>query len=94
MSARPNVPQYPAATQTAATWAKKNKCTGALVEAKGRLDVNAAVSGEETRVARYDGCPAGGDVELWTIHGGAHVPKLERAWADAVWKFLAAHPKP
>ncbi len=90
---RPNMAAYPSETQTVATWAAKNGCTGRLVRAKGAIDLNASVGGADTTIARYEGCPVGGAVELWSIEGGAHVPKLERAWADAVYAFFLAHPK-
>ena len=39
------------------------------------------------------GCKGGG-VELWTIHGGMHVPRLASGFAARVMAFLEAHPKP
>ena len=91
---RPNMMPYPSDRQTVATWAKKNGCTGALTAGKGALDLNARVAGPDTVVWKYAGCPVGGDVELWSMTGGAHVPKLEPAWLDLVYAFFMSHPKP
>ncbi len=95
---RPNMAGYPSVTKTIATWATKNGCTGALATVKGgALDLNARVDGTDTTIARYGGCPVGGAVEFWSMHGGAHVPKLERGergWSDTVYAFFMAHPKP
>ena len=54
------------------------------------LDLDADIAGSETRVEAYPGCP----VELWTIQGGPHQPALTADWAELVWAFFAAHPKP
>lgn len=85
-------PAHPSAAQTVATWAKKNGCAGAI-GLKGRYDIERALVGDETRVESYAGCPAGVDVELWTIEGGSHVPRLGGGWLERVHAFLAAHPK-
>ena len=82
---------YPSAHQTVATWAAKNGCTGALAATGQTLDLEATLAGAETTVERYDGCPA--SVELWTIHGGSHIPGWTANWPDAMWGFLAANPK-
>ncbi len=84
---------YPGAAETVAGWAKRNGCTGALVSTGETGHFIASLPPNETHLARYAGCPAGGDVELWTIDGAPHVPSLVSAWSEAVWAFLAAHPK-
>ena len=84
---------YPAASTTAATWRRKNGCTGTA--AAGRIDLAADVLGAETTVDRASGCPAGGAVELMSIQGGSHVPALSQPdFRDTVWGFFAAHPRP
>jgi len=86
-------PRYPSARETAALWAARNGCTGAL-QATGALhDLEGLIPGAETKVEAYAGCPAGA-VELWTIQGGEHIPPLTTNWAEPVWSFLAAHPRP
>jgi polyhydroxybutyrate depolymerase len=87
-------PPYPSEATTMATWAAKNGCTGALAPNGKTLDLDTSLAGAETVEKAYGGCPAGIDVELWTIQGGAHIPTLARpTWADEVWGFLSAHPK-
>jgi len=33
-------------------------------------------------------------VELWTIHGGSHIPNFQPTWSETIWTWLSAHPKP
>ncbi|MGH9035595.1 MAG: alpha/beta hydrolase family esterase [Acidimicrobiia bacterium] len=83
---------YPGAVDTTGTWAAKNGCSGSLTSSGRRLDLDSSVSGDETTVDRYQGCP-GVDIELWTIEGGGHVPAFNGRWAEAIWEFMAAHPR-
>jgi polyhydroxybutyrate depolymerase len=84
---------YPSASDTVAAWAMLNGCDAAPTDA-GVLNVEPNILGDETRVERHGGCRAGGAAELWTIRGGAHIPRLVPGWGELVWGFLAAHPKP
>jgi len=69
-------------------FARRASCTGPLVE-QATIDLDRAVAGEETTIARYSDCSA--PVELWTLRGSSHVPPpLRDAFADETWKFLAA----
>ncbi|MBX3227693.1 MAG: alpha/beta hydrolase fold domain-containing protein [Labilithrix sp.] len=84
---------YPSAKQTVATWAAKNGCSPTLEPARDALDLERTLAGAETTVARH-ACTTGA-AELWTIAGGKHVPTFAQpAWAEAVYSFLDAHPKP
>lgn len=83
---------YPGAVDTAGTWAGRNGCSGSLTSTGRRLDLDTYVSGDETTVDRYEGC-SGVDVELWTIEGGGHIPAFNGHWAEAIWEFMAGHPK-
>jgi len=84
---------YPSAQATVDAWASRNACTG--TDATTMVDLITDVAGDETTVTRSTGCVPGGGVELWTIAGGGHVPGLvQPTWAQALWAFLAAHPKP
>jgi polyhydroxybutyrate depolymerase len=86
---------YPSEAQTMATWAAKNGCTGALAPNGLTLDLDTALPGAETSESAYAGCPTGIDVELWTIHGASHVPQLAHpVWAESIYAFFKAHPKP
>ncbi len=83
--------QYPSAADTVAHWAALSGCPGDPVT-EARLDLETSLAGQETRVDRYDGC-ARGAVELWTVEGGKHAPRLGVGFAAAVFDFLEAHPK-
>ena len=86
----PIYPAYPSAQATVAQWAAHDGCKGSLAPTGQMLDLDAAIAGAETRVEAYPNCP----VELWTIQGGPRLPSLTAAWAEPVWAFFAAHPKP
>lgn len=83
--------KYPSAADTVAHWAALAGCTGDLAT-EARLDLESSLAGEETRVDRYGSC-ARGAVELWTVEGGKHAPRLGAGFAGAVFDFLEAHPK-
>jgi polyhydroxybutyrate depolymerase len=80
---------YPGAVETASIWAGYDGC-GALADTGERLDIERAIDGDETRVERHDGCPAGTAVELWTIETGGHIPALNQAFHQQVWAWLEA----
>jgi polyhydroxybutyrate depolymerase len=87
--------EYPAAKETVATWAAKNGCTGELAPSAQAMHLDFTHTGFETHVARYTGCPADGAVELWTMNGTSHFPKVQiPTWGEALWGFLSAHSKP
>lgn len=88
-------PPYPSEAQTVSTWAAKNLCAGALAPNGLTLDLDTILPGAETSQSAYVRCPSGVDVELWTIAGGSHVPTLATpTWAESIYGFLKAHPKP
>ena len=83
----------PSAKQSVATWAQKNGCTGDLTDTGMTLDLDFDLAGAETGIARY-ACNAGA-AELWTIHGGMHLPSLIFPdWGNDVFDWLMQHPKP
>jgi polyhydroxybutyrate depolymerase len=84
----------PSAHETVATWAAKDGCTGSLVPFGDPIDWDSEVPGAETTRERYASCPAGAAVELWTVHGGAHIPGRGRSVGELALTFLEAHPKP
>jgi len=93
--AAPGFASYPGESQTMSTWAAKNGCTGAIAANGQTLDLDSTLPGSETVESQYAGCPSGIDVELWTIHGGSHVPSLTApTWGNSIWAFFSAHPKP
>jgi len=89
----PNGASYPGAVETVGDWARQDGCHGALSATGRRLDLDRVIAGDETVEQAYAGCPAGTDVGLWTIEGGAHTPAFNQNWADAIWAFMARHPK-
>ncbi len=89
----PNGASYPGAVETVGDWAAQNGCTGSLAATGRRLDLDRAVAGDETVEEAYTGCPAGTDIQLWTIERGGHVPAFNEHWAEAIWAFMANHPK-
>lgn len=87
-------PGVPGARDSIARWAVYDGC-GEAFDAASPLDLEATLAGAETAVERVAGCPAGVGLELWTIQGGSHAPNLAQpAFADAVWGWLADHPRP
>lgn len=71
---------YPGAPATVTDWATKNGCSGVLADTGQTL---AVVSGSTTTVSAFGGCPSGIDVQLWTVHGGTHIPTLDQpGWGD------------
>jgi polyhydroxybutyrate depolymerase len=83
---------FPGAAETMQSWAKLNGCSGNLVEFGTPLDLDTVLLGDESTRSRAT-C-AMGAAELWTIPGGAHIPRLGSSWGEEVWSFLQAHPKP
>jgi hypothetical protein len=57
------------------------------------LDFDALLAGTETTMEDATGCPPGITVSEWTVAGGSHVPSPSRAGVDAIWAWMAAHPK-
>jgi polyhydroxybutyrate depolymerase len=86
------LPPYPSAKETAAEWAAKEGCVGPPATAAKRLDFDQSVEGPDTTALEYR-CPPGIGVELWTIAGGSHLPRLSHAALDAIWSWMLAHAK-
>jgi len=85
-------PPYPGAKKTVATWAEENGCDATLTDTGEKIDLDTALAGAETKVERH-ACTSGA-AELWTIVGGGHVPSFNAQWAQRIYGFLEAHPKP
>jgi polyhydroxybutyrate depolymerase len=79
-------------------WAEANGCLDRVAEAEPSADLISELDGLDTSVTRYDQSPLGGDVELWTIHGGSHTPdwppSLSKVCLERIVDWLLAHPKP
>jgi len=88
-------PPYPSAKNSVRTWGAKNRCTGAnLTAISGDLDLVTALLGDETEREGFTGCPSNAAAELWTMRGAGHVPVLNDQFAERVYSWLLAHPKP
>ena len=88
-------PPFPGAETTVATWAAKNQCTGATRQSiGGDLDLVTDLLGSETQREAFNGCPNGAAAELWRIRGAGHVPVFNADWANTLYTWLLAHPKP
>ncbi len=87
---------YPAALTSVTTWATYNGCDTASEAgaASKSLDLDEYLAGKDSSVTAFSGCPTGLAVELWTIEGGSHQPKLTAEFASSIMDFLFAHPKP
>ncbi|MEB2314265.1 MAG: alpha/beta hydrolase-fold protein [Sorangiineae bacterium] len=85
---------FPGAEETVADWAANNGCAAALEPAGAPFDLDESLEGDETTPARHSGCAKNGAAELWTIHGGEHIPPLAKDAPERIWGFLAAHHKP
>ena len=84
---------YPGAVETVGDWARKDGCTGPLTATGRKFDLDRTIPGDETAEESFTGCPTGTGVDLWTIEGGGHTPAFTDRWAEAIWAFMATHPK-
>lgn len=85
---RPDLPHHPSATATLSLWGKLLGCQGEPA-AGAHFDLVSSIPGEETATFSYRKC-ARGDAELWTIHGGKHIPPLSGIMGK-LEPFLLAH---
>ena len=82
--------RYPSATETMEKWVAYN---GVALDTKllnEKLDIEKSVAGDETTITEFD---KGGNIELWTIHDGGHVPTLSDGFTRHVIGWLFDHPK-
>lgn len=91
--------EYPSAEKTVSMWATYDGCAAPSTKASPPIDVEQSIAGPETKVETFTGCPAGVDVELWSVEGGGHIPAINTATApypltEGIIDFLLAHPKP
>ena len=84
---------YPGESVSTARWGTYDGCAAGLVNDPTLVDVDKLLPGAETQVSRLAGCQAGTGVELWTIHGGSHIPRWVTGFATTAWAWLDAHPK-
>jgi polyhydroxybutyrate depolymerase len=65
---------FPGARETIRRFAAHAGCDANNPATAANIDLVRNITGAETTVLHYTGCPAGIDVDLWTIVGGPHVP--------------------
>jgi polyhydroxybutyrate depolymerase len=84
---------YAKGRESAGRWASRNGCA---IDAERRtaIDLERSIDGSETDVEQWIGCRAGGDVALWTLRGGSHLPAFRPDAGAKIHDWLAAHPKP
>jgi polyhydroxybutyrate depolymerase len=86
---------YPSAPTTVSDWVGLDGCGTTANTNAPNLDLVSSLPDAETTVTNYPtGCKPGGDVQLWTVQGGTHVPALSATFASDVVGYLLAHPKP
>ena len=85
---------YPSVAVETSKWAEINGCStsAALIKNKAKFNYESVLAGSETTKATYK-CPKGVAVEMWTIAGGKHLPKINAAFISSVFDFLLAHKK-
>ncbi len=79
----------PSAERIVDAWARLHGCT--TVEQAPPIDLDPSLEGAETTVLRRGGCAGGSVVELLTVQGGVHVPRLGPAFPASTWAFLSEH---
>lgn len=84
--------QYPSAEAAVGMWAVHNGCSSEMRDS-GAIDINFSLDGDETTKSAFTGCRIDGEVELWTMVGGSHVPALQPTFATDIIDWLFEHPK-
>jgi polyhydroxybutyrate depolymerase len=84
---------YPSELETMTHWQVYDRCAPGLVSDPTTLNLDFLLAGNETAIQRFNGCARGTGVELWTIHGGGHIPNLTHDFPLLVWQWLSDHPK-
>jgi polyhydroxybutyrate depolymerase len=81
---------YPGAVGSVERWAGYNGCA-TTTTGQAAKDLTGTADAETDPVT-YDGCPAGGDVDLWTVNGAGHLIFFKSG--EPVWNWLEGHAKP
>jgi len=79
---------FPSTPTTILDWVGLNGCTEVADTRAAPLDLDSSIPGPETTIARYGTCAGGSDAELWTMHGGDHVPVLTDNFPSDVVRHL------
>ncbi len=87
------VPYATTAMRSVDQWAVHDGC-GTSFRAGTTYDLDASLPGAETSSQIAEGCPAGIDLELWTIAGAGHVPNLTASFEPTAVQWFLDHPRP
>ncbi|MEJ7602170.1 MAG: alpha/beta hydrolase-fold protein [Kofleriaceae bacterium] len=74
-------------------WADHDGCSALRVPGPD-LDLEQVLPGAETRTETATDCPEGGEVALWSIEGGSHIPSLGPAFEPTLWQWFTDHVRP
>jgi polyhydroxybutyrate depolymerase len=78
---------YSVAMPSVTSWANLDGC-GAF-SAGPTYDLDGNVTGAET-TSQIASCPAGLDVELWTMHGVGHIPSYTAQFMPTIWQWFSS----
>lgn len=81
---------YPGAQEVVERWASRDGCDAQPQDGPA-VDLDSGLVGDESDITKWQNCEASTDVQLWTIHGGGHIPSLTGDFTDRVLDFLFAH---
>lgn len=81
---------YPSADETMEKWAIYNAGISEKRLTSSTLDLDSGLEGEETTVIQFE---PKGNIILWAIQEGGHVPKLSATFNRQVIEWLFDHPK-
>lgn len=89
---------YISTASTLLKLATANGCGGSMslvTSGYANFDSAAGASGNETSLNRQSACSGHADVTWYEMTGSMHVPTFVLpAWADEIWAYTNAHPKP
>jgi polyhydroxybutyrate depolymerase len=85
---------YPDAPETIRRFAAHAGCDTNNPVMAPNIDVVGSIAGAETNVLQYSGCPAGVNVDFWTMVGAPHIPG---PWVpsalDSMVDWIIDHPR-
>jgi len=82
--------KFPGAEGSLDQWAAYNTVDGEKKEVRQKLDLDKRVDGKETTITRWN---KNGDIELWAIKDGSHIPAVSDTFTKHVVEWLLEHPK-
>ena len=88
-----DVVPYEVAGPNVQQWAVNDHC-GTSRALGASVDIDSSLSGDETVTESMTGCPAGVEVDLWTIEGGSHAPALVPTFDPVARQWVIDHPRP